>query len=372
MAIQIFYYIFERNFSKKQTWERCYHMVQRGANCFIKQQFIERNMSKKSILLLCCSLCFISAAVANTPVRNVRKDIVKSKAKTEATKPSDSVRYIGNMVADRLEFRNKVSSEKDVRKAEYENMLALEALNYPAVDLYGEDSWCEHVNPFAGKNVEIPETYDIDCSSFIMPLETENMRVTSNYGYRRRFRRMHYGIDLALHTGDTIRAAFDGKVRVRNYERRGYGYYIVLRHPNGLETVYGHMSKQLVDENEIVRAGQPIGLGGSTGRSTGPHLHFETRFMGIPINPRDIIDIENGSPLRDIYTFKKGKKTYYAKNSRKSRRSNGSSPVTYRIKSGDTLSGIAQRHGTTVRRLCAINGISRNKVLRPGKALRIR
>lgn len=337
-------------------------------------------MSKKSILLLCCSLCFISATKAVTPVRNVRNSQVNSKAKTERTKPSDSVRYISNMIADRLEFRNKISSEKEVRKAEYENRLAMEALNYPAIDLYGEDSWSEYVNPFvgAGTDVEIPNSYDIDCSSFVMPVEDK--QVTSQFGYRRRFGRMHYGIDLSVNRGDTIRAAFDGKVRVRSYEARGYGYYIVLRHPNGLETVYGHMSRQLVDENQIVRAGQPIGLGGSTGRSTGPHLHFETRFMGIPINPSTIIDFDNGVPLRDIYTFKRGSNSRYAKASKTSSRyakkgkkdRQASSPMTYRIKKGDTLETIAKRHGTSVQKLCATNGIGKSKILIPGKALRIK
>lgn len=333
-------------------------------------------MSKKSILLLCCSLCFISATVANTPVRTTRPNQMNSKAKTERTKSMDSVRYIGNLVADRLEFRNKVSSQKEVRKAEYESRLAMEALNYPAIDIYGEDSWSEYVNPFVGASVEIPESYDIDCSSFVMPVADK--QVTSEFGYRRRFGRMHYGIDLSVNYGDTIRAAFDGKVRVRNFERGGYGYYVVVRHPNGLETVYGHMSRQLVQENQIVRAGQPLGLGGSTGRSTGPHLHFETRFMGIPINPSTIIDFDNGVPLRDVYTFRRGSSTRYAiagtKTSRasKARSKNSSRPATYRIKKGDTLAAIAKRHGTTVSKLCAANGISKNKSLTPGKALRIK
>ncbi len=335
-----------------------------------------RNMSKKSILLLCCSLCFVSATVANTPVRNTRSKQVNSKAKTERTKTQDSVRFLGNMVADRLEFRNKVSSEKEVRKAEYESRLAMESLNYPAVDIYGEDSWSEYVNPFVGADVEIPESYDIDCSSFVMPVEDK--QVTSEFGYRRRFGRMHYGIDLSVNRGDTIRAAFDGKVRVRNYEHGGYGYYVIVRHPNGLETVYGHMSRQLVHENQIVRAGQPIGLGGSTGRSTGPHLHFETRFMGIPINPSTIIDFDNGVPLRDVYTFHRGSSTRYAKAGKGSRAAskrkgrNSATPKTYRIRKGDTLEAIAKRNGTTVAKLCAKNGISKTKTLTPGKALRIK
>ena len=144
-----------------------------------------------------------------------------------------------------------------------ERALEREALEYPAIDLYGEDSWTDWVNPFAGKSSpRIPATYNIDCSGFVMPLEG-TMRVTSNYGYRARYRREHKGIDLALRTGDDVRAAFDGKVRIRGYERGGYGNYIVIRHPNGLETVYGHMSRCIAKEGQIVRAGEVIGKGGS-------------------------------------------------------------------------------------------------------------
>ena len=107
---------------------------------------------------------------------------------------------------------------------------------------------------------------------------------------------------------DTIRAAFDGKVRVERYEARGYGYYIVIRHHNGLETIYGHLSKFLVKVNQYVKAGEPIALGGNSGRSSGPHLHFETRFLGHPLNPSELIDFGNNSLLPSTYTYNKHKK----------------------------------------------------------------
>ena len=130
-------------------------------------------------------------------------------------------------------------------------------------------------------------------------------QVTSNYGYRARFGRMHKGIDLAIRSNDTIYAAFEGKVRLTNYEAKGYGNYVILRHPNGLETVYGHLNKFLVKPDQVVKAGQPIALGGSTGRSTGPHLHFETRYMGYAINPNAIFDFKNKTTHTDTYTFSK-------------------------------------------------------------------
>lgn len=156
----------------------------------------------------------------------------------------------------------------------------------------------QFVNPYNG--VEIPAVKDIDVSTYVPPVPGA---ITSNYGYRRRFRRVHRGTDLRLSIGDTVVSAFDGKVRLTKYEGRGYGYYVVIRHDNGMETVYGHLSKFLVKPNQRVKAGEPIALGGNTGRSTGPHLHFETRFMGLAINPAAIIDFENGVPHKDVFTF---------------------------------------------------------------------
>ena len=107
---------------------------------------------------------------------------------------------------------------------------------------------------------------------------------------------MHNGLDIKVYIGDTIRAAFSGRVRIVRYERSGYGKYVVIRHDNGLETIYGHLSKQLVKEDQFVKAGEVIGLGGNTGRSTGSHLHFETRLLGQVINPEFLFDF----PKQDI------------------------------------------------------------------------
>ena len=141
-----------------------------------------------------------------------------------------------------------------------------------------------------------------------------------------------------------------------------------MRHPNGLETVYGHLSGYLVEENEIVRSGQPIGLGGNTGRSTGSHLHFETRFLGQPINPADIIDFENAVPHQDQYVFRNMKI-----NGRKSNiyTSSNAQMVYHKVTSGQTLGGIARRYGTSVNELCRLNGLSKTSVLRIGQSIRV-
>lgn len=231
---------------------------------------------------------------------------------------------------------------------------------YPALDIYG--TWNDdHVNPFAGqKNVKIPDQKDIDLTGFFPPTIG---RINSKYGWRRR--RMHYGTDIKLYKGDTVRAAFDGQVRIKKFDRRGYGYYYVIRHSNGLETVYGHLSKFIVDKDDYVKAGQAIGLGGSTGRSSGPHLHFEMRFMGIALNPETIIDFETFKPINNTYHFAQKKAKSIAE---------GNSPdgvaAYHRVKQGDTLGAIARKYGTSVNRLCKLNNIRANSILRIGQRIR--
>lgn len=253
----------------------------------------------------------------------------------------------------------------------------------PADELYGGIWSNSFVNIYGALN-NMPTSYKVDLSNFTMPHEGY---MTSNFGTRRR--RYHYGIDIKVQVGDTIYAAFDGKVRVTQYERRGYGKYVVMRHPNGLETVYGHLSKFLVKENEYVMSGQPIALGGNTGRSTGPHLHFETRFLGKPINPNNIIDFDNKVCHRDEYIVNSGSfgKTRSSSSnvaSRAGSNSNYKSPKStssnkyvdgdvkyHRIRKGDTLGGIAKRYGVSVKHLCKVNKISTKTTLRVGKSLRV-
>lgn len=178
---------------------------------------------------------------------------------------------------------------------------------------------------------------------------------------------MATGIGLEVGNCLFLSATFDGKIRIRNFERRGYGNYVVVRHPNGLETIYGHLSKILVDVNDIVRAGEPIALGGNTGRSTGSHLHFETRFLGQAINPAEIIDFENGAPHQDTYVFRNlkinGKKSNIYTSS--------TDQIAYhRVKSGDTLGKIARMYGTSINELCRLNGLKQTSMLRLGQSIR--
>lgn len=190
----------------------------------------------------------------------------------------------------------------DANNALYKSLRDREQANDELMqdEIYANYWESQMVNPYA--NATIPAVQHIDVSGYYPPVPGI---VTSNYGYRPRFGRVHRGIDLRVAIGDTVASAFDGVVRLTKFERKGYGYYVVIRHDNGMETVYGHLSKFLVKPNQRVRAGQPIALGGNTGRSTGPHLHFETRFMGLAINPAEIIDFERRTIIADTYVFNK-------------------------------------------------------------------
>ena len=250
---------------------------------------------------------------------------------------------------------------KTVDSLALQKQIRAEQSEYPALSLY--PNWNnQYVHAYG--NAIIPETYTIDLTGFHMP--TPSTKITSPFGPR--WRRMHNGLDLKVNIGDTIVAAFDGKVRIVKYERRGYGKYVVIRHDNGLETVYGHLSKQLVEENQLVKAGEVIGLGGNTGRSTGSHLHFETRFLGIAINPIYMFDFPKQDIVADTYTFRKTKGVKRA-GSHDTQVADGA--IRYhKVKSGDTLSRIAKLRGVSVSTLCKLNRIKPTTTLRIGQVLR--
>jgi murein DD-endopeptidase MepM/ murein hydrolase activator NlpD len=208
--------------------------------------------------------------------------------------------------------------------------------------------------------------------------------VTSRYGYRKG--RYHNGIDIGLNTGDTVRAAWSGKIRYAKYNDGGFGNLVIIRHDNGLETFYAHLSKHLVFPNDEVKAGDVIGLGGNTGRSFGPHLHFEVRFYDAPINPEEMIDFANKSVKDPNLFVHKGlfrpgaKPTDYYEGHDHAHEENVAAvtrPVVvknkyYKIKSGDTLSKIAAKNNTTIAKLCKLNGIRETTPIQIGRNLRIK
>lgn len=242
----------------------------------------------------------------------------------------------------------------------------------------------------------------------------EHARLSSHFGARRR--RWHYGVDLAQPTGEPIYAAFDGIVRISK-RNRSYGNLVVVRHFNGLETYYAHLSQIDVNPGDTVRAGAVLGLCGNTGRSYGSHLHFEMRYMGKAMNPEYVVDCVNHKlhsdeiTLTPAYFAKKGssrqsptpgeiarvnqgigsadnssatvadsqqrdpskaKVTTESNPKSKAKQQSQGQAKYYKIRSGDTLSKIAARNGTTVKKLCKLNGIKETTVLQIGKKIRVK
>lgn len=263
----------------------------------------------------------------------------------------------------------------------------------PAAQIYG-DEWD---NRYAHRATELPDSFVINLRHFCMP--TPSRVITSDFGSR--WGRQHKGLDIKVYIGDTIRSAFSGKVRIVRYEAKGYGNYIVIRHPNGLETIYGHLSKHLVTENQVVRAGEPIGLGGNTGRSTGSHLHFETRLCGVALNPALFFDFRNQDITGDHYVFLKdryesdsqlatlergkvnggsytrdqvygevGRYNEKAEEAATQNAANTPERVYYKVQNGETLASIAKKVGVSVDAICRLNGFRKDQRIKAGMIIR--
>lgn len=185
--------------------------------------------------------------------------------------------------------------------------------------------------------------------------------LTDDFGPRRY--RWHYGVDLELDTGDSVYSVFDGIVRICKYDYGGYGNYIVIRHFNGLETIYGHLSQQLVQVGELVKAGDLIGWGGSTGRSSGPHLHFEMRYQGYAFNPEVLFEFRAEQIKMRVFELMPVHFSYM----RAARK-----VFFHRVRRGDTISEIADKYNVTIRQILRLNRMSARTSIRPGKRLRIR
>lgn len=285
-----------------------------------------------------------------------QEEAVEEQAVEEQTLASDSL-----MVEDETAEEDLTS---DTTKTDWKDQRFVFSDTIPCDSMYHGIWDIARVNPYHISIDSVPDSFMVDCRGFYPP----NINVvTSECGER--WGRFHAGTDMRLTIGDTIRAAFDGKVRITRstMRKKGYGYFVMMRHPNGLETLYGHLSKVLVNTNQEVKAGDAIGLGGNTGRSTGPHLHFEFRYLGNPINPRKILDITDSSMVVKSDTYLVEKKASF-----KEFHDYLHSPIKYyKIKSGDNLGKIAKKYHTTVSRLCKLNKIKSTTILRIGRRIRV-
>ncbi|MDE6740736.1 MAG: peptidoglycan DD-metalloendopeptidase family protein [Muribaculaceae bacterium] len=192
--------------------------------------------------------------------------------------------------------------------------------------------------------------------------------ITSRFGWRSKFNRMHHGVDLSLHIGDTVRAAISGTVERISYDHDGYGHYVVMTHPDGMETLYGHLEYALVSQGQTVFAGQPVGIGGNTGNSTGPHLHFEARVGGVAIDPTLIFDFYGHSIYyADETPAPKAKAPVYTHQSKSLKKED-----TYIVRVGDTQESVARQAGITVMRLCQLNMLQQSEPLPIGRMLKLK
>ena len=239
-------------------------------------------------------------------------------------------------------------------------------------------------NPYGIQLQDLPEQWSIwvadSLDQYHCPYQTK-VHYRGKFGPRRG--RRHQGVDLPLKVGDPVYATFTGKVRVSKYWG-AFGNLVIIRHDNGIETFYAHLSKRTVEVGDWVNAGEVIGLGGSTGRSTGPHLHFETRYNGYAFDPQWLIDFENGILRHRLFVLKKKYFNIYSnyeqdfedemKNHEEDEKEDAEEAAKryYTIKSGDTLGRIAINNNTTVSELCRLNGITRNTTLRIGRKIRVR
>ncbi len=258
----------------------------------------------------------------------------------------------------------------------------------------------EYPDPYRSNLSELPDKINIWLVDSLGQYRCPDItKVYSKFGYRHR--RRHQGVDLPLKKGDPVYAAFSGKVRVSKYYK-GYGNLVIIRHENGLETFYAHLSKRLVDVDDWVEAGDTIGLGGSTGRSTGAHLHFETRYRGYAFDPQWMIDFETGNLRHRLFVLRKkylnAGSTYVpasdeeevdialgdardkevadsieAVGKAEAEKAAAAAAVYYKIRSGDTLSRIASRNGTTVTAICKLNpGLTGRTTLKIGRTIRVK
>lgn len=323
-----------------------------------------KNLKKLIYIFSITCLAFFQVQAADfirIDEKNRPGDDKKSKAKREDT--------------TKLEIaQNEFIEETEVSEEEADTM----EISFPSHDLYA--SWdTNKAHPY-----NFTETFKEDSVTIVLTQGEDNCfsmpvkgRLTSVFGWRKY--RPHYGTDIDLEKGDSIVCAFDGMVRIARYFQ-GYGNCVIVRHNNGLETVYGHLSKILVESGQKVNASTLLGLGGNTGRSRGSHLHFEIRYLGQALDTQDFIDFEKNDLKSNEFVLRKkdveNKYDLRALHARHkadlmARYGKVSADGYYRVRKGDTLGAIARKTGTTVKSLCRKNKIKPTSILRLGQRLKI-
>lgn len=233
-------------------------------------------------------------------------------------------------------------------------------------------------NPYINARTEFPFQLIFDDIFYASPVSQKNV-ITSRYGWR--WGRAHKGIDIDLVTGDSVKAMLDGKVRYVGYHS-GHGKAIIIRHYNGLETVYAHLSKSLVKLNQTVTKGQVIGKGGRTGNARGSHVHLETLYKGNYINPEYLFSFDEERRIKKLsfwitqdwvtpyfHNSKRPSEFVYFNTIEEAKNSKGLKQKIYVVRRGDTLYDISRKYNISISRICKANAIEKNNTLKIGQEL---
>jgi len=296
---------------------------------------------------------------------------------------------IGQKVTDSLVLPTtlvKIKKEKKIAVSELSALIETDTLHSKiekevtdSINKLMEEYWANNAfNPYSNTFLKYPFNVTFTDTVFTSPIERKKV-ITSRYGWR--WGRPHHGIDIDLISGDPVKAILDGKVRFVRYHG-GHGKTVIIRHKNGLETVYAHLSKQLVKENDTVIKGQVIGKGGVTGNARGSHLHLEVRYQGQSINPEYLFDFNEDNTIRskELWVTKKWTNPLKHRSTRKSRvtvytsqedaiAGKEAAPAVYIIRKGDTLWSIAKTHQLSVNQLCKLNAIKKTSKLKIGQRI---
>ncbi|MEZ0539592.1 peptidoglycan DD-metalloendopeptidase family protein [Fibrella arboris] len=314
------------------------------------------------------------------------------KTKNNAPTPTpQKVEDVFEQESTQLRFNSQFEPKKELNPVVSEDTSSIDqgeiTVNEVIDSMQVGDEWVKIADYYAVWDSRSIDPYNIDPRDFdqVVDLKLYDPKanhywsapldqglLTSQFGFR--WGRWHTGVDLDLDTGDPVYSAFDGIVRVVGWDGNGYGRFVLIRHYNGLETLYGHLSKQLVTDGQLIKAGDQIGLGGSTGRSSGPHLHFETRYEGNPFAPINIYSFPANTIISDHFLLTPSVWDHLRGGSRSSELSfkpKFKRTVLHKVRSGETLSSIASRYGLSLSKLAERNHMSSRSRLRAGQKLRV-
>ena len=356
--------------------------------------FLDRGMKRTALIRLVAIICLCVTIKAQAQERGRFKNDTRFTPKTKSNVPAPTPQKIEEVFEQettQLRFNSQFEPKKELNPVVSEDTSSIDEGETSVVEVIQEmtvgDEWVKVASYYAIWDSRNINPYNIDARDFDQTVDLKLYdpkanhfwsapldvgKLTSQFGYR--WGRWHKGVDLDLQTGDPIYAAFDGIVRVVGWDGSGYGRFVLVRHYNGLETLYGHMSKQLVEDGQLVKAGDQLGLGGNTGRSYGAHLHFETRYEGNPFTPTTIYNFPANTIVSDHFLLTPSVWDYLRGGTRSadaSTKPKFRETRIHKVRSGETLSSVASRFGMSTAQLAEKNNLTSRSRLRAGQKLRV-